>query len=183
MTVPYTSETLPAACASFTAPQEGRIPFMYRDNAKAGNVTVGCGHLIQNVNVACVEFDSYLTEMQPQFDAVAGAPAGKAAGFYAQFSTLRLTDARIDALLESDLAEHIGNCARIVPGFWQLPGPVQVATVDIDFNVEGGIRTFPHYLAAVAAGDWQEAAVQSNRPQLPARSAATKALILSAVQS
>ena len=182
MTAPYTSETLPAACAAFTALQEGRIPWMYRDNAKAGNVTACCGHLFRTAQEVADVLGVPVEVVRPQFDAVAAARPGMRDTYYSTFSRLRFTDSQIDSLTASDLQEHIGNCARIVPGFWQMPGPVQVAAVDLAFNT-GSLSHWPKFCAACEAGNWQEAAVQSNRPQLPARSAATKALILSAVQS
>jgi GH24 family phage-related lysozyme (muramidase) len=104
---------------------------------------------------------------------------GRSVEFYETLTDLRLTQEQADALFLSDLAAHVAACQRRVPGFDALPVPIQVACVDIDYNV-GDIRKFPHMLACIAACDWAGASEQSNRPQLPARSKATKALILSA---
>lgn len=164
-------------CVAFTGPQEGCILWPYLDSV--GNPTIGVGHLLYSELYARTLFpDVTVGDFDDQWDTLLSTLNDHPASFYETATELRITQAQADALFRSDLDCHIAACQRRVPGFDALPGPVQVACVDIDYNA-GDIRKFPKMLACIAAGDWQGAAEESNRPQLPARSEATKALILS----
>lgn len=178
MNVPYSPATLPAACAAFTGTQEGRISWMYLDGT--GNVTVGCGHLLKNATDAAQVFGVDISVIQPEFDRVAAMESGGTSVYYSTASTHRLFDDQIDALLASDLSRFIADCQRYINDFWSIPGPVQVAAVDLAFNT-GSLSHWPKFCGEVNAGDWALAAAQSNRPQLPARSTAVRNLILSVV--
>lgn len=189
MTTTYSQDELIAACMAFTGPLEGSCDSMYLDGA--GNVTAARGHLIATPLDAIKLFSSDLSvtpdQIAAQFGAVKSAEPGLEASEYAHLTTVRLPQSVIDGLFRGDVMLKIASCRPYVPGFDQLPGPVQVGVHDIHYNVSGGIRTFPHFLAAVAAKDWDEAAVQSFRIERPApggispaRNLATKNLILSA---
>ncbi len=168
------------ACMAFTGPLEENILWPYRDNAKSGNATVGYGHLLYSPLYASNVFGVPLDTLQPQWDDLMKAEAGKRASFYETVTNLRLTPAQSDELFRSDMWCHIDRCQRAFPAtvFNGLPQPVQIACVDISFNV-GSITKFPHFMASCGLGDWPQAAVESNRPQLPARSALVRELILS----
>ncbi len=166
------------ACMAFTGPQEGCTLFPYRDSAVAGNATVGYGHLLYGAAYAAQVFGVPLTTLQPQWDDLMTAAVGKTASFYETLTDLRLPQAKADDLFCSDLECHIDKCTGLVPGFAELPQPIQTALVDISFNV-GTVAKFPNMLAAIARKDWPAVAVESDRPQLPNRSKATRDLILS----
>ena len=171
--------SLVQACVNFTGPQEGCELFPYRDNARSGNATVAYGHLLPNAAYAAQVFGVALDILQTQWDDLMKAEGGKPAHFYETLTELRLSQGKADDLFCSDLEFHVDKCARIVPGFMALPQSIQTAVVDLDFNVRGGIETFPKMLAAIARKDWPAVAAESDRPQLPARSKATRDLILS----
>ncbi len=165
-------------CMAFTGPQEGCILWTYRDNATAGNATVGYGHLLYSAAYASQVFGVSLTTLQPQWDDLMKAEGGKPAGFYETLTDLRLSQAKADDPFCSDLECHVDKCAGIVSGFAELPQPIQVALVDLSFNI-GTIAKFPKMLAAVNLKDWPAVADESDRPQLPNRSKAMRDLILS----
>ena len=83
-------------------------------------------------------------------------------------------------------------CAAHITAFWDLDGAAQVGSHDVQFNA----GYFPHMCAALGRRDYVAAAAEANRKVTPdadgnqvpggiskARNNATKALILSAVQS
>ncbi len=166
-------------CMEFTGPQEGCTLFLYKDNAAAGNSTIGYGHLVYSALYAANLFGVPLTTLQPQWDDLMKAEGGRPARFYETLTDLRLSQEKADDLFCSDLECHVDKCQKIVPGFNGLPQPVQIALVDISFNV-GTVAKFPKMLAAVNLKDWPAVAEESDRPQLPNRSKATRDLILSA---
>lgn len=175
MTIPYPPADLQTACEAFTGPQEGLELFMYLDGP--GNITVGRGHMLYSPIHAAQAFGVDVSVVQPQWDALKVAAPNKRASDYGPLTTLRLTPVQEQDIFATDISTHIFRCRALIGLFDQFPGPVQVAAVDIDYNTKGGIHTFPRFITAVERGDWATAAFESNRPQLPARSAAVKALI------
>lgn len=189
MMKPYSSPELIDACCAFTSMQEApdgkSIPFLYLDIAS--NVTVGLGTMLPDVMAAVQAFE--LTEqsgvdlMIREFAAVQRSSPGHLSAFYENLTTIRLPDARAKKLLAVKLSDAISVCVRRVPNFVSLSGPAQVAVVDIQYNVRGGVLTFPGMLACLRENDLEGAAQQSYRPQLPSRSTATAALIRSGIKS
>lgn len=169
-------QSLLKACAAFTGPLEGNVLWPYRDSAKAGNATVGRGHLLYSAAYAANVFGVPLNILQPQWDDLMKSEAGRVASFYETVTDLRITPAKSDELFQSDLWQHILRCRDSVTGFVDLPEPAQVTIIDIDFNVGNALK-FPAMLRAAAAKDWPAFARESNRPQLPARSKAVLALL------
>ena len=172
-------QTLLADCAAFTSQWEGCIPHLYLDGP--GNVTGLMGHLFRTAVEAATAFGVTVEEMQPDWDAVMGSKPGMGPGYYAALTKCRATEAQINAVAAADLAEHVAHCARWIDGWDTLPRPAQVAAVDIDFNVKGGVTSFPHFVAAVEDRDWTAAATACHRKEGPggvqtARNEATAAL-------
>lgn len=151
---------------------EGRIPWMYLDSV--GVVTIGIGHALRIVENAYEVFSlSGATEadVRRQYTAIRGQPKGKAAKFYARFSTLRLSDDEINELFARDCGEKIREARRaFAPGFANFPAPAQLALLDMIFNLgfTGLTTEWPRLMAAVREGDWQVCAAECNRPQLSA---------------
>lgn len=166
------------ACDAFTGPQEGETLWMILDSV--GRATVGRGHELPTIQSAAEVFGISTDEAKPQWDALMKMPPARLAAVYEPVTMLRLTEDRSRTLFRSDLQYSLDECTKRVPGFWSVPIPVAVAVNDINYNT-GNVLTFPKFLAFVASGDWVGAATESDRPQLPKRSAATKALILSAM--
>jgi GH24 family phage-related lysozyme (muramidase) len=163
------------ACFEFTGEQEGNVLHPYLDGP--GNVTIGRGHNLYSALYASNVLGLPLDIVQPQWDALKRQKPGLRADLYRGATSLRLTPEKSDEIFNSDLWCHIDACRQYVPGFDTLPQEVQVTCVDIDFNVKGGIRTFPAMLKAIEARDWDRVIKESDRPQLPARSEAVRKLL------
>lgn len=74
----------------------------------------------------------------------------------------RLTDAQIDALLAGDIAVSVASARAACPSFDALPEGVQLALIDMAFNLgRGGLSGFRGMLAAIAHGDWLAAATEA----------------------
>ena len=163
------------ACFDFTSQQEGNVLWPYLDGP--GNITIGRGHLLYSALYAANVLGLDISVVEPQWNGLKRQKPGMRADYYQGATSLRITPEKSDELFNSDLWQHILNCRDYVPGFVELPQEVQICTVDIDFNVRGGIRTFPDMLKAIEARDWQKVSGESDRPQLPARSEAVRKLL------
>jgi GH24 family phage-related lysozyme (muramidase) len=137
---------------------EGRFSWMYLDGS--GNVTVGCGHLVATANeavrIGLSASDWHLLKLE--------SPAARASR-YAQFTTSRLADARIDVLKLADLTAAWSGIVALWPACASFPTPVQVAVCDMSFNLGAAklFREFPIFRAACERGDWAAAATESHR--------------------
>jgi GH24 family phage-related lysozyme (muramidase) len=75
-----------------------------------------------------------------------------------------MADADIDALVSSDVHNFETALAAALPHWGTYPAPAQAALFDMAFNLGlGGLKKFPHLLAAVDAGQWEVAAAQCHR--------------------
>jgi GH24 family phage-related lysozyme (muramidase) len=156
---------------------EGRIPHMYR--CTGGEVTVGIGHAIHSaVDAAALTWESGAGDASAGFAAVAAAPKGQVAKTYASLTTCRMGDDAIDALTAADIDKFTAQLRSSLPNFDTYPDPAQAALFDMAYNLGiGGLKKFPHMLAAVDAGDWETAANESHRNGIQdARNAETAAL-------
>jgi GH24 family phage-related lysozyme (muramidase) len=147
---------------------EGRVPYLYL--CTGGDVTVGIGHAIQTPAEALQLTWSIngrpatAAEIQAGYAAVAAAQKGLVAQAYAHLTGCRMADAAIDALASSDVQSFETQLAAALPNWGTYPAPAQAALFDMAFNLGlGGLRKFPHMLAAVDAGQWQVAAAQCHR--------------------
>ncbi len=163
---------------------EGRCPWMYLD--VPGNVTVGVGHLVTEAGLAP---SIGLTGGDPTADwqAVKSAQPGLAAKAYESLTACRLSDAAIEALKQSDLATAHTELLATIPDSARWPVPVQIACLDMSFNL--GIGRFRkeyfgpgcHFGPACRRGDWTAAALQSARTGIqPSRNNYVAGLIRSA---
>jgi lysozyme len=94
-----------------------------------------------------------------------------------------LTDAQIDQLFSDDLDTALTDAASRVPDFWSHPDDVQLAMVDMIFNL-GGPRfsNFKQLIAALKVNDYLTAAAQMldskwAREDVPHRAADDIALV------
>ena len=153
---------------------EGSVAWMYLDSF--GNVTVGAGHRIFNqVEALALPWRwaalTLATEQQAirDYREILEANAGHIAAFYAPLTTCRLLPEDIREICRADITRCLTTIRTFLPRFDSLPNGVQEAIADIGINV--GAHFLPHWpklYAAIKAGDWAEAAVQSHRaPPVP----------------
>lgn len=72
-----------------------------------------------------------------------------------------LSDAQIDRLLADDLVTAIGDARDLFADFDSLTTPRQIVLVDMAFNLgKPRLANFRKMIAAIDAGDWEEAADQ-----------------------
>ena len=147
---------------------EGRVPYLYL--CTGGEVTVGIGHAIQTAAGALQLTWSIggrpatAAEIQSDYARVAAAGKGLAAKAYAPLTACRMADTDIDALVISDVHNFEISLAAALPNWRAYPAPAQAALFDMAFNLGlGGLKKFPHLLAAVDAGQWEVAAAQCHR--------------------
>jgi GH24 family phage-related lysozyme (muramidase) len=151
---------------------EGSIPHMYK--CTGDKVTIGVGHAIDDAEAACQlpwtvnGAPAGAGTVQADFARVEAQDKGRVASTYASLTTCRLSNAEIDKLMERDIPVYEAQARKIVPDYDRLPGPAQEALFDMVFNLgPEGLRKFKNLLAAVAARDWERAALESHRRGIP----------------
>lgn len=156
---------------------EGVVPFLYPDGM--GLPTVGVGHACETPEEAVAVFND--PRAAADWHVIKNALRGQALHLYGPLTVCRLTDDEIDALEAADIAETERRLHAVCPDASTWPAEVRDAALDIEYNVKGGIATFPHMLTAIRRQDWVTAAQESNRPQLQAsRNQWTAATLLAA---
>src|SRR5205807_1406002 len=93
-------------------------------------------------------------------------------------TTCRMNNAAIDALTAADIDLFTAQLKAVLPNWETYPEPAQAALFDMAYNLGiGGLKKFPHMLAAVDAADWDTAAKECHRNGIgDARNAETAAL-------
>ena len=187
---------------TFSRHFEGATSYPYLD--VEGYVTTAIGCLIDPVGLALPlpwqigGRPATEPEVLAGWQAVKGAPGElqgdelaawlehHAAGYYAQLSQLRLTDAAVDALLVERLASFEQTLIRRFGSeVWEAaPASAQLAALSMCWaDGAGGVVTgFPRFCAAFAMGAWATCAAESHledshNPGLVARNAANLALL------
>ena len=165
---------------------EGRLHHMYL--CTGGKVTIGIGHAIEAPADALKLTRSINgrsatgPEIQADYAKVAAARKDLAARAYAPLTQSRMADADIVTLIAADVACFEASLAAALPNWNTYPAPAQAALFDMAFNLGlGGLKKFPHLLAAVDAGQWAVAAAQCHRQGISdGRNQQTAALFLQA---
>jgi len=167
------------------APSEGNIAHMYLDSV--GKVTVGIGNLLATrvvafelafVNRATAE-SATQAEIAADFEAVSRQAWPRVARFYRSFTALDLPGPRIDELFRRRVEGFRQELHAAYPDFEGYPGSVQLAMLDLAFNLgtHGLKKGWPNLNRAIGGRDWATAAIESYRPQSSAtRNAKVKAL-------
>lgn len=162
---------------------EGRVNHLYVDSV--GRVTIGVGHLVANRStISTITLyktnptkTASLKEKQDDYDSVSKAGAGYAASWYKKKTTLIMTDADVNALLNKHVNEFYGYLRNIYKkskgypdDFDDLPKNVRLALFDMIFNLGPNkiVSVFKTFDKHLKEGDWSKAAVASNRPQVSA---------------
>jgi GH24 family phage-related lysozyme (muramidase) len=147
---------------------EGRMPFMYL--CTGGEVTIGIGHaILRAADAAALSWSiggsaATADEIAADWERVAAAEKGRIALAYQGLTTCRMSNNDIEALIASDVELFTAQLARTLPNWSTYPEPAQEALFDMGFNLGiGGLKRFPHMLAAVDAGQWEIAAAQCHR--------------------
>jgi len=178
------------AFVGFTEPFEGRVAWMYLD--VRGLVTTGIGNLIDPVAAALAlpwqrpdGSRATLNQIQDEWIAVKGRTdmAKRGGGAYAAITSLRLSDAAIDALVSARLDRMVQVLEAAHPCFASLPADAQLAIVSMSWAM-GPAFHFPRFWAAVTAGDYKTAAAECTiNPQVGTiirRNDANRRLLISA---
>ena len=119
---------------------EGRVPWMYLDNAAPPNVTCGVGYLIASVDEACrLPWHHVLdglpasrAEIAADFLRVLAMRGGLRAAAYK--GALRLATADIDAEGFRRLRTFLDGLPDVFPDFIGFPAGVQQALLDLAWN-------------------------------------------------
>src|SRR5690242_8484174 len=147
---------------------EGIIPHMYK--CTGDEVTIGIGHAIKDASTAAtLRFTlngapASAQQIHADFEKIAAMPKGPVASSFAHLTTVRMSPADMEALLDADIARFEDGLRNIVPTWDSLPACVQEALFDMGFNLGlNGLQKFHNLLAAVAARDWEKAAAECHR--------------------
>lgn len=180
---------------------EGRIDHLYLDSV--GKVTVGVGHLIPNrLATASIKLHKAVNglptqpatpkEKEDEYAAIVKQKKGFKASAYKQYASLMMSAAEIDRLRDAHIDTFYRELTilyrkkRGYPNdFDSLPKDVQLALFDMVFNLGATkiVSTFPTFDRYLKKGDWAQAALASNRPQVSlARNRYVKDLLLSAAK-
>ncbi|HWZ01639.1 MAG TPA: hypothetical protein VNX17_11180 [Edaphobacter sp.] len=167
---------------------EGCVPWMYRDTV--GKVTVGVGLMLPDAKAAeALPFVVGARAATPQeiaaeFARVDAMAVGRASTFYKTPTSLILTQQTIDAKLSSVLVGFEADLRSQFPHYDGLPDGIKMALLDMIYNLgpAGLFKGFPHLVAAIQTGAWQQAAEHCiRRGPSAARNAWTREQFLSAV--
>lgn len=178
-------------------PHEGNVPYMYRCTNPQVAVTAGIGHLFATEESATLVRWERLdgsprpvtrSEIIEAYRKVAAMPHGRLASFYAPATTIRLSQATIEALFERDIRNGIEFLMRQFPEWDTWPDPAQLGMLDMVYSVGtrmfGNVRpyAYPKLIAAARRQDWATCAQECGRiNQPPRREKATRALFEAAI--
>ena len=142
---------------------EGRVPHMYR--CTGGEVTIGIGHAIPTAaDASKLTWESGTDGVAAGYAAVAAEPKGMVASHYAPLTVCRMSNDAINQLAAADIDTFTNQLQHTLPNWSAYPEPAQAALFDMAYNLGiGGLKKFPHMLAAVDAADWETAAQQCHR--------------------
>lgn len=163
---------------------EGVCNYMYLDSL--GNVTAGIGRLIPTPEAAtALPFTqargailSSREAILREFTHVKLLEPNRLPDYYATRTTLRLSDAAVEAMLDADIAAMERSLASWIGGFTKYPDPAQDALMDMAFNLgPNGLHRYSRLLAACGTGNWKVAATECHREGISEeRNEATAAL-------
>jgi GH24 family phage-related lysozyme (muramidase) len=166
---------------------EACIPWMYLDSV--GKVTVGVGLMLPNAAAASALAFTLAgapatpAQIAADFARVAALAPDKLPAFYRAATSPELPQSIIDAKLSAVLTTFETDLRAAVPAYDALPDAVKIALLDMAYNLgpTGLLKGYPHMLAAIAVGNWAQAAAQCARNGIgDARNAWTKQQFLSA---
>lgn len=167
---------------NITSPKgEGFVSHLYLD--KYSYVTIGYGHMMSSADEAIpLSFVNTTTKKPATKDekiaawnavqsiSPQGTEVNMAAKSYAKNTTLRIDKAETLRLLDLKLTEFSDDLEEMFSDFDKLPENAQIVLFDMIYNLgsKGLERKFKKFVKAVRAHDWEAAAKESYRYQLPA---------------
>ena len=143
---------------------------MYLDSK--GFVTIGVGHLIENVDAAKklpFQTDKGLPatekEIETAYNDVLKQPKNKVATFYRKATTLSLKDDKLDELTNDHIDSFEKELKLIYPQFDTYPKEVRFALFDMIFNLgASNLKTeWKSFNQAIKDQDWGKAAKECKR--------------------
>ena len=178
---------------------ESRVNYMYldigdlNDLSVPGRVTTGLGDLIDTPKEATdLEWarpDGSIASYEEVFGAwcdVRNSQSIRRQGgaAFARLTTIRLTEASLDALIDARMAANCAMTDRYIPNFEALNANGQLGIMSLDWAMGAAFEPhFPSFVRAVNASppDWVAAADQCHMVNgNPSRNAANKALFMTA---
>lgn len=165
---------------SFTAPHEGIVTHLYLDTR--GNPTCGVGFLVPDeATLVRLPWRPNVGAAIADYHNVKEAGPGHVASYYKRFCKARLDELDMQRLFDA----HVHAFRKQIDPVWKLaqwPEPVQIALVDMAFNLgAGGLNKYRKLQSAVFARQWALAADECSRGGIgAARNEATRQLFLSA---
>ena len=158
---------------------EGAVPWMYRDNAPAGNVTVGIGVMLPDASAAVAlpfvnlstEQSATASEISEAFARVKAMEPGHAASYYKGVTDIELPPEEVTALAERRLNDvFLPGLREQFHDFDALPWPAQQVLVDEAWNLGlAGLKKFHSLTDAIDRRDYRAASgqthVSTSRPE------------------
>lgn len=151
---------------------EGKIPWMYLDDATPANVTAGIGFMLPNLDAALAlpwyvtDFSREATakEVASEFVRVKAMAPSMAALRYQIGNSLMLTDTDMHSMLARELGGIDAELAAAYATYKVWPVPAKLAALDMAYNLGfAGLKKFAHFNAAADAEDWMACSNQCDR--------------------
>lgn len=157
-----------AAFHEFSEPLEGRVPFLYLDNAEpTGLVTIGVGNLVDPLSAALFLPLVHPEDGRPATQAEKTAAWLKVKGrqdlkrhggmIFRHVTDLRLPQEAIDRLVDGKLASFEAELVKMYPAWHEWPADAQMFRLSHAWAV-GVHAKYPKMHAALLAGDFDTAA-------------------------
>ncbi len=169
--------------ADFVKKQEGAVDHLYKDTG--GNMTVGVGHLITNVEEA-KKLPFYMhdendkpvrpatpKEIETLYGQIKKIPHGQGVGSSVynpqtipKMKDIKLREQDRDQLFKKDLEQRVKELRQNWPEFDDVPPKMKIALMDIHFNIGAGNfkpAQWKEFKKALDAKDWKKAAKESHR--------------------
>ncbi|AKU93362.1 hypothetical protein AKJ09_11508 [Labilithrix luteola] len=153
-----------AAFLKFTAPLEGRVPWMYLDDASPrGLVTCGVGNLCSLSFALTLPWTvdgrrATRAEIEAAWRAVDAAQARKhqGGGNHGDLTRLRLSDTDIDAMVMAKVRGNEAELCKVFPAFSSWPADAQLFACSWAWAV-GPHGRYPKMIALLNKGDFEGA--------------------------
>jgi hypothetical protein len=157
---------------------EGKMMWLYLDSK--GLVTVGIGNMLPNLAAALalswVDLNGNpvgAAAITAAWNAITARKdlIGKGGGFFRNVTSIRLTEASLDALIDRDISEDESVLIPLFPGYATVPWQAQVALLRLSWAMGAYFASngkWPNLRAAWAAQNWAACAQQCRIPELDA---------------
>lgn len=150
---------------------EGIVPWLYRDSAVAGNVTIGVGLLVPDekacIALPLVRRDGTMAtteEKSAAWESVRCLPAGLGCQRYRKASPLRLPLDSIKDLVARKLEAFQRVLRADIKGYDAFPEPAKRALLDMIWSLgRGKLSLYVKMLDAAERHDWHTAAKHCTR--------------------